>query len=316
LGNARIAQSQMIPALARAQGNEFYAIASTRPIEEGLYPGVKRYASYEALLDDPDVEAVYVPLPNALHMRWSIAAMKKGKHVLCEKPIAMNEQQAEEMFAVAKAQGVLIMEAFMYRYSDKIGKIAKLVEEGAVGTIKGIHAHHGYTLTWDSPARQDPSLGGGSIYDVGCYCVSAVNLMLRLQGAQPEHVVADFKMAGQGYDERAAAILRYGNGAVGTIESWFDANGDQRMLIVGDKGIIDAPRFPSGGADVFTLINAQGKTEVACEPRDLFVEEVTHFAKAVAGEPAMIITPEETLANMRTMDMLHALRGKVVEASK
>lgn len=308
LGNAAIARNQMIPALLRAGNCELYAIASRRPIEDGLFQGVKRYDSYDELLDDPQVQAVYVPLPNALHAQWAIAAMKKGKNVLCEKPIAMNEAQAKEMFDVAKQQGVLLMEAFMYRYTDKIAKAVELVEQGAIGKIKGIHANHGYTLSWDSPARQDPSLGGGSMYDVGCYCVNAVNLMLRAQGAEPTEVSACFNMAGEGYDERAAAIIKYSNGAMGTIECWFDAQGDQRILIVGETGTIDVPNFPNGNEDVVILTNKDGTKEIKVESTDTFVAEASNFSKAILGQEAKLIAAEETLANMKTLDMIHAFR--------
>lgn len=307
LGNAAIARNQMIPAMGRCQDVNLYAIASRREIPADVAPGAKRYESYDALLDDPEVEAVYIPMPNALHAPWAIKAMKKGKHVLSEKPIAMNAKEAEEMFRVAKEQGVLLMEAFMYRFSDKTKKAAELVRDGKIGKLRGIHVHHGYTLNWDSPARQDPALGGGSLYDVGCYCVSAIAHMMRQQGLKLEDCHAMFNMK-DGYDERMAATLKYSNGAICTMESWFDAPGDQRMMIVGEEGIIEVLRFPGGAADEIILTNKDGRQAVACENSDLFALEAGNFARAIRGEQAELIPAEETIENMRTMDALHAFR--------
>jgi len=309
LGNAAIARGQMIPGLKLSGHCVLAAIASRGGVPEDLEPEVKHYSSYEALLNDPDIDAVYIPLPNALHCKWAIAAMEKGKHVLCEKPIAMNEAEAREMFDCAKKNNVLLMEAFMYRHSPKTAKALELVSSGAIGRIRHAHAHHGYTLNWDSPARQDKSLGGGSVYDVGCYCVSLINLLLRAQGAKPQDVTAVFNMTDTGYDEHTIATVRYDNGALATLESWFDAAGDQRAFIVGEKGTLEIPRFPSGAKDVLILTNKDGRQEIEVEGVvHLFACEADNLALAINGTAELLVSAEETLANMNTMDMIHALR--------
>lgn len=305
LGNAAIARNQMIPALQSSEYCEVYAICSRGPVPADVAPGAIHYDSYEKLLDDPMVQAVYVPVPNGLHMEWSIKAMKKGKHVLCEKPIAMNEKEAEEMFRVSEQTGMLLMEAFMYRFTDKTKKIIEIIASGALGEIRNVHVHHGYTLNWDSPARQDPFLGGGSVYDVGCYCVSFANLVMN---SAPESLNAGFKMTEAGYDEHASIWAKYPNGAMATMESWFDAVGDQRALIVGTKGSLEVPNFPGGGADKL-ILKAGGKTEeIDVIPGRPYMLEADEFAKAVLGLPAFLLPKEETLRNMKTMDMIHALR--------
>ena len=309
LGNAAIARGQFIPGIKLSKHCKLAAIASRGGVPADLEPDIKHYSSYEDLLCDPDIDAVYIPLPNALHCKWAIAAMEKGKHVLCEKPVAMNEKEAREMFECAKKNNVLLMEAFMYRHSPKTAKALELVSSGAIGKIRHAHAHHGYTLNWDSPARQDKSLGGGSVYDVGCYCVSLVNLLLRAQGAAPQDVTAVFNMTEAGYDEHAIATVRYDNGALATLESWFDAAGDQRALIVGESGSLEIPRFPSGGKDVLILTNKDGRQEIEVEGvTHLFACEADNLALAIAGEAELLVSAEETLANMNTMDRIHALR--------
>jgi predicted dehydrogenase len=307
LGNAAIARSQMMPALTRASNAQLYAIASRSPVPDAVAPGAKRYSSYDELLDDPAVEAVYIPLPNALHCAWAVRAAEKGKNVLCEKPLAMNAKEAKIMFEAAEKAGVLLMEAFMYRYSKKVAAVLEVIQSGRIGQIRGIHAHHGYTLSWDSPARQDPSLGGGSLYDVGCYAVSGVSLMLAAQGASVEDGSASFKMV-DGYDQRAAAWLQFSNGALCSVESWFDAYSDQRMLIEGETGAIEIPRFFSGAADSFSVLSSAGEERVEVPASDLFVLEVENFSKAVRGEEAFLIPKEETLKNMKTLDLLHSFR--------
>ena len=309
LGNASIARGQMIPGLKLSKHCELAAIASRSEVPADLEPEVKHYSSYEALLSDPDIDAVYIPLPNALHCKWAIAAMEKGKHVLCEKPIAMNEQEAREMFACAEKNNVKLMEAFMYRHSPKTLKALELVKAGAIGSIRHAHAHHGYTLNWDSPARQDKTLGGGSVYDVGCYCVSLVNLLLGAQGAKPAEVTAVFNMTEAGYDEHTIATVRYDNGALATLESWFDAAGDQRAFFVGEKGTLEIPRFPSGGKDVIILTNQDGRQEIEVEGvAHLFACEADNLALAIHGEAELLVSAGETIANMNTMDRIHALR--------
>lgn len=309
LGNAAIARNQFIPGIKLSQHCELHAIASRGGVPDDLEPTVKHYSSYEALLDDPAIDAVYIPLPNALHCKWAIAAMEKGKHVLCEKPIAMNEAEARAMFECAEKHNVKLMEAFMYRHSPKTAKALELVASGAIGKIRHAHAHHGYTLNWDSPARQDKTMGGGSVYDVGCYCVSLINLLLRAQGAEPQDVTAVFNMTESGYDEHAIATVRYDNGALATLESWFDAAGDQRAFIVGDAGSLEIPRFPSGAKDTLILVNKDGRQEIEVEGvAHLFACEADNLALAIAGEAELLVSAEETLANMNTMDKIHALR--------
>ncbi len=306
LGNAAIARNQMIPGLKQAKYSELYAIASRSGVPDDVAPEVKHYSSYEALLSDPEVQAVYIPVPNGVHKKWAIEAVKHGKHVLCEKPIAMNEAEAEEMFAAAEENHVLLMEAFMYRHTDKIAKAMEIVNSGAIGQVRGMHAHHGYTLNWASPARQDPALGGGAVYDVGCYDVSLIGLFL----GEPDRLHAGFTMTETGYDERTAVWMHFPSGAMATMECWFDAAGDQRALIVGTEGTLEILNFPSGNKDVLILKNREGRKEIPVEACVPFALEADNLSKAVLGEAELLVTKEESLREMRVMDKIHALRAQ------
>ena len=164
LGNAMIARDFMIPAMEASDLCQVTAVASRTAVPASIAPHAKHYDSYEALLHDPEVDAVYVPVPNALHEKWSIEAMRCGKHVLCEKPMACTAAAGERMLRAAEDNRVLLMEAFMYRYGEPFRKMMQIVSDGTIGPIAAMYGCHGYTLDWASPAREKAELGGGSIY--------------------------------------------------------------------------------------------------------------------------------------------------------
>ncbi len=303
LGNAWIARDFMIPALEKSDVCELAAVASRGKFPAEIAPNAVHYDSYEALLADPTIEAVYVPTPNALHKKWTIAALEAGKHVLCEKPIACTAAEAEEMFAAACKSGKLLMEAFMYRYGGKFRKMMEILESGVLGKIKAVQGSHGYTLDWASPAREDPSLGGGCLYDVGCYVVDCMNAVAKSQGGKLTDAKA-FTM-GTPVDYHAAAALSYDCGLVGVLQSWFDCAQEQRVLIAGEKGTLNIPMiFEGGGGQMFLTVG--GKTETIEIPHaDPYQLEAEVFSRAILGVENDLMPMEDTLANMRTLDKLY-----------
>ena len=303
LGNAWIARDFMIPALEKSDVCELAAVASRGKFPGEIAPNAVHYDSYEALLADPTIEAVYVPTPNALHKKWTIAALEAGKHVLCEKPIACTAAEAEEMFAAARKSGKLLMEAFMYRYGGKFRKMMEILESGVLGKIKAVQGSHGYTLDWASPAREDPSLGGGCLYDVGCYVVDCMNAVAKSQGGKLTDAKA-FTM-GTPVDYHAAAALSYDCGLVGVLQSWFDCAQEQRVLIAGEKGTLNIPMiFEGGGGQMFLTVG--GKTETIEIPHaDPYQLEAEAFSRAILGVENDLMPMEDTLANMRTLDKLY-----------
>lgn len=304
LGNAWIARDFMIPALEKSEICVLTAVASRSQVPKELAPNAKHYSSYEALLLDPDIDAVYVPVPNALHMQWAIRAMEAGKHVLCEKPLSCTEEEAKQMADAAEKNGVLLMEAFMYRYGGKFVKMMEILDSGVLGPIKAMHGCHGYTLDWASPAREDPKLGGGCLYDVGCYVVDCMNAVMARQGAKLQQTGAALRDK-NGVDWHATAWLRYDNGVIGALQSWFDAASEQRMLIAGEKGTLTIPHlFEGTGGEMYLTVD--GKTETITVPdADPYQLEAEAFSRTVLGGADERMPLSHSIANMAALDMLY-----------
>ena len=303
LGNAWIARDFMIPALERSEICELAAVASRGKFPAEIAPNAKHYDSYEALLADPEIDAIYVPVPNALHKKWTIAALEAGKHVLCEKPISCTAQEAEDMISAAEKAGKLLMEAFMYRYGGKFIKMMEILRSGVLGKIKAVQGSHGYTLDWASPAREDPALGGGSLYDVGCYVVDCMNAVAKQQGGKLRDAKA-FTM-GAPVDYHAAAALEYDCGMVGVLQSWFDCAQEQRVLIAGEKGTLCIPMiFEGGGGEMYLTVGGE-KTTITVPHADPYQLEAEAFSRAILGQGNDLMPLEDTLANMVTLDKLY-----------
>ena len=303
LGNAWIARDFMIPALERSEICELAAVASRGKFPAEIAPNAKHYDSYEALLADPDIDAIYVPVPNALHKKWTIAALEAGKHVLCEKPISCTAAEAEDMIAASEKAEKLLMEAFMYRYGGKFRKMMEILESGVLGKVKAVQGSHGYTLDWASPAREDPSLGGGSLYDVGCYVVDCMNAVAKALGGKLEEAKA-FTM-GTPVDYHAAAALSYDCGMVGVLQSWFDCAQEQRVLIAGEKGTLNIPMiFEGGGGEMYLTVGGETQT-ISVPHADPYQLEAEAFSRAILGIENDLMPLADTLANMVTLDKLY-----------
>src|ERR1017187_1773894 len=182
LGYARIARENLIPALKRSANSEFHAIASREESKlaecRAKFNVAKTYRSYEELLREAEVDAVYIPLPNSLHREWVVKAAAKGKHVLCEKPIALNAAECREMIAACAANKVLLMEAFMYRYTDRTRRVLDVLRNGVLGEIRFITSTFRFLLANPASVKLKPELGGGALYDVGCYPVNFIGMVV------------------------------------------------------------------------------------------------------------------------------------------
>ncbi|MDR3644482.1 MAG: Gfo/Idh/MocA family oxidoreductase, partial [Clostridia bacterium] len=207
LGYANIARDELIPAILQSKNSEFYALASRAPGKlescRKSFNFEKGYVGYDALLNDPEVQAVYIPLPNSLHREWTIKAARCGKHVLCEKPVALNAAECMEMTEACESNHVLLMEAFMYRYSDRVRQLKKLLDSGMIGEIRHISASYRFLLDWGNDVRMVPELGGGSLYDVGCYPVNFIGM---ITGRVPSAVQAQVVMQ-NGVDYSFSSLL-------------------------------------------------------------------------------------------------------------
>ena len=256
LSTANIGRVAVNPAIQASSNGELVAMASRdggRARDFAAKAGIPRHhGAYEALLDDPDVDAVYVPLPNSLHRAWTIRAAEKGKHVLCEKPLATTATEGREMAAAAAANGVKLMEAFMYRFHPRTEKAADLVRDGAVGALRAIRGAFTFRLTRPDNIRLLPELGGGALMDVGCYCV---NVSRTLVGSEPVAVQAWATWASSGVDAQLAGSLLFAGGVVAQFDCALTLERREAYEVAGTDGSLVVPQ---------AFLPGTGEMAVAC----------------------------------------------------
>lgn len=316
LGYARIARESVIPAILKSSNSEFHALASRdqAKLTEGRarFPGLaKTYLGYDELLRDSEVDAVYIPLPNALHREWTIKAAEHGKHVLCEKPIALSAAESREMIAACTAHKVALMEAFMYRYTDRTRQMIGVLRSGVLGEIKYISSSFRFPLGNPASIKWKPELGGGSLYDVGCYPVNFAGLVVdeiaraKAGSVYPEAVAAQCVRTG-GVDTLFSGILRYSSGVVATIGSGFNAHRRVFSEIVGTQGVLEIPETFFGGAGALVLTIGDERREIPVAASDRYLLEVEDFAAAVLRNRLPELSLAETLRNAEVIDRIFA----------
>ena len=310
LGSAQIARRCVIPALHRSHNGELRGMACRS--EERAQSLAQEHeiplacGSYEELLGDPRIEAVYIPLPNHLHSEWTLRAIRAGKHVLCEKPLALNANEAQVMVQAARDKGISLMEAFMYRFHPRSRRIKALVDQGAIGDPRLIRAAFCFRHPDPTDARFRPEMGGGALLDVGCYGVSLARWIF---GAEPEMVQACAEYGESGVDLTMVGLLRFPGGKLAVIEASFTSALQQTFSIIGTKGAIELPHdafIPWEKDALFRLRGVdeeEGKVEVipGVDEYQLMVE---HFADAVLGNASLDFPPEESVNNMHVLDAL------------
>lgn len=310
IGTANIARGCTIPGMQLTNNCELYAIAGRDKEKAEAFMAKfgfqKAYGSYEELLADPEVQAVYIPLPNHLHREWVIKALKAGKHVLCEKPIALNEEQGKEMFNTAAENGVYLMEAFAYQHSPYIESLKKDVFSGIIGDVDYVETAF-LTQGYEDDIRIYKEMGGGAMYDLGCYCTS---MILSLIDSQPESVKAVAEYNEHGADIATSAIIRFANGArasfnVGMILGKEKPARMDRLYIHGTNGHIISDVEYNQQGDVSYKIFTQGKIverKVAI-PQNYYLE-IRQMCNCVAGEDVPLISPDFSIDNLKLMDMV------------
>ena len=260
------------------------------------------HGSYEALLEDSDVDAVYISLPNGMHHEWTMRALAAGKHVLCEKPYTRHPAETEEAFDAAEAAGLVLMEAFMYRHHPQTATIERLVRERAVGRLLAIKAVFSFALTDLTNVRALPELDGGALMDVGGYCVSGS----RVVGGEPVSVLAEQVVGETGVDMALYGTLRFPDGVVAQIEASFLAPERQYLEVVGDGGVLRsfAPwRVDWGGHLVLERDGAS--EEVPVDEANSYTAQLENFAGAIAGEAAPRLGRADAVAQARVIDALY-----------
>jgi predicted dehydrogenase len=315
LGYARIAREAVIPAIQRADHSRFHALASrdaAKRADAQTRFGVARiYPGYEDLLRDPEVDAVYLPLPNALHHEWTIRAAEHGKHVLCEKPLALTAAEGREMAAACVAHGVTLMEAFMYRYTDRLRQVREVLRAGELGELKFVSATFRFLLANPASIKLRPELGGGSLYDVGCYPVNFIGLVAdgpdpaAAGTARPESVAVECVRTG-GVDLSFSALLRYPSGLGAALHGGFDAHLRTYAEITGTRGVLEIPDTFLDHAGALTLSAGGGRREIPVAASDRYRLEVEDFAAAILGGHPPAFGLQETQRNLELTDRLLA----------
>ena len=325
LGNATIARKCVIPAIHKSCNGRVRALATRFPdkadklvAENGIE---QLYDHYEAVLADSEVDAVYIPLPNHLHLHWTLKALAAGKHVLCEKPLACNAAEAREMEIAARNAGRLLQEAFMYRFHPRSRQIRQIVQDGSIGRPQLIRAAFCYAmeeqiLRSGDNFRLQPDSGGGALLDVGCYGVSVARW---LYGQEPETLQAQAVFGPQGVDVHFAALLRFPDNGLAVVEASFVTALQQTYSVICAGGAVELPHdafIPWEKDAVFTLrepAEEQGTVHVV-PGADEYQLMVEHFARAVSGESPLDIEPAESVQNMVVLDALAkaAKTGKTV----
>jgi D-xylose 1-dehydrogenase (NADP+, D-xylono-1,5-lactone-forming) len=304
LSTARINDS-ILAAAAASDRVAAVAVASRDAGRAKTYARVhalaRAHGSYDALLEDPEVDAVYVALPNGLHHEWTLRALRRGKHVLCEKPYSRRPAEAQEAFALAEASGLVLMEAFMYRHHPQTAVVADLVSEGVLGNLRAIRATFTFLLKRADDARLRPELDGGSLLDVGCYCVSGSRLLagepVRVQGTQ---------VTGEtGVDLAFHGMLVFADDVVAQIDCSFTLPRFQRLEAHGEQGslLVEAPWRPDWGGAVL-LRRGDETTRIEVPSADMFRLELENLADAIAGRARPLLGGADALGQARALDAL------------
>lgn len=294
LGTARINRA-LIPALRASERSELTAVASRDADKGAAYArewGIPRVVGYEEMLADPAVDVVYIPLPNSLHAEWTARAARAGKHVLCEKPLALSVEEVDAVEAAARATGVVVAEAFMYRHHPQTRRVKELVESGAVGPVKLVRAAFTFDLTRETDVRLTPALGGGSLWDVGCYPVSYARY---LAGAEPVEAFGWQAVGPSGIDEGFYGQLRFGRDVFAQFDSGFRAAFRTRLEVVGRAGtiVVERPFKPTPQESVLLARGDRVEEIPVTGPSELYLGEVEDMADAVLlGRPPAISLAE------------------------
>ncbi len=293
---AGVAASELVEVVAVAGRDRARAIAFAA--EHRI---VRVHDTYDALLADSDLEAVYIPLPNALHVEWTVRALEAGKHVLCEKPLSRHPEQVERAFDVADRHELLLMEAFMYRHNPQTRRLTELVSGGAVGAIRVIRSQFSFNATDRSNIRLSAALDGGALMDVGCYCVNGA----RLLAGEPERVSAEQVLGGDAVDVVFAATMRFDNEVLAHFDAGLALASRDELEVVGEDGalFLDDPWHARNPVIELRRGDQVDRIEVPAE--DSYRLEAENFSLAIRGEAEPLLGRADALGQARTIEALY-----------
>jgi predicted dehydrogenase len=300
LSTARINEA-ILNGAAQTDTTEVVAVASRDQARADAYArerGIERaHGSYEALLQDDDVEVVYNSLPNSMHVEWSVRALGAGKHVLCEKPLDRRVEAVERAFDTADRAGRLLMEAFMYRHHPQSKKAAELVGSGAIGELRQLRSLFSFTLTDDADVRLVPELDGGALMDLGCYCIS----MQRLLAGEPELVFGRQRLGGRGVDVGFVGVLQFPGEVFGEFHCGFDLPEGNGLEAIGSKGKLVVPD-PVRCRDPHVEVDGQ---RIDVEDVDRYYLQVENFSAAVRSDAEPLLGRADALGQVRAIEALY-----------
>jgi predicted dehydrogenase len=283
---------------------EVIAVASRDQLRADRYArevGIERaYGSYDALLADPDVEAVYISLPNTLHVEWSIRALEAGKHVLCEKPLTPRAEEAQAAFAVAKRAGRFLMEAFMWRHHPQARRLRELLQEGAIGDLRLVRSAFSYGLDDPANIRLSTELEGGGLMDVGCYCVSGA----RLLAGEPERVYGERTLGPTGTDIVFSATMRHPGGVLAQFDCGTSLPDRDELEAIGSEGslFLDDPWHCTN--PVIELRRDGRVEEIRLEVANPYRLELENMSDAIRGEAEPLLGRDDAVAQARALGAL------------
>ena len=289
----------------RSSAVELVAVASRDRARAEAYArerGIERaHGSYENLLADPDVEVVYIPLPNSLHVEWSVRALEAGKHVLCEKPLSRRTADVERAFDAAEREGLVLMEAFMYRHHPQTSRLIELIDQGSIGRLRLVRAEFSFAAHDAANIRLSAALDGGALMDVGCYCVSGA----RLIAGEPERVSAEQTIGGDGVDIVFAAAMRFPGDILGHFDAGLALASRDELEVVGEDGalFLDDPwhcREP-----VIELRRGPEVERIEVETADPYELEAENMSAAIRGEAPPLLDREDALGQARAIEALY-----------
>ena len=308
LGTARI-NRRLIPAFRAARRSSLTAVASRDRGRASAFAAEwdipRVFAGYDSLLADAAIDAVYVPLPNSEHVRWTLAAIDAGKHVLCEKPLALDPADVERIAAAARTRDVIVEEGFMYPHEPQTAKVLELVSAGAVGVVRAIVAGFTFALTRTDDVRLDPALGGGALWDIGGYPVTYARM---IAGRNPTMVFGSARWSASGVDEEFMGLLRFHGGMTSTVYASFTAAYRTWLEVIGSEGVLTVPHpFRPEPRETLDLTR-QGKVDrIEVLGSDvLFVREVEDFEASVLDGTPSVVSLADSRDTARILAGLHA----------
>jgi predicted dehydrogenase len=311
ISSANIGVKAVIPAIQASRNGRLVAIGSrdlARAERVALRErGARAYGSYEALIEDPDVDAVYIPLPNAQHLEWSIRALQAGKHVLCEKPLGLTADEVRRMFDASEQHGALLMEAFMYRFHPQIAWAREQVSAGRIGPVRLVRSAFVFDIRSNPEnIRLKASLGGGSLMDVGCYPLSLCRVFF--DGAPLRAVALTTEPTGAEVELGVSAVLDFGEGRRALIDSSFELPWRQFAEIIGEQGRITIPfPFTPGRVETAVRVDVGNETWERRFPAvDQYQLQVEHFAECIQRGEAPALTRADAIAQAEAIEMIYA----------